>query len=134
MLKMDKKDKVLDVGCGTGLFFRHLPKGSKGIDPSEGLLKQVPKKFKRMAKKASAESIPYPDNSFDVVVSVTALQNAKNPEKAVMEMKRVGKGKFGISFPKRSPKRKLLEAILKKEFPAGKLVEEDKDLMLIANI
>jgi ubiquinone/menaquinone biosynthesis C-methylase UbiE len=93
-------DRVLDVGCGTGIVARSAVPvvGDKGrvvgIDLNEGML--------RVAKRAAAElvppiewrqgdatSLPFPDAAFDVVTSQQMLQFVPGPERAVREMHRV---------------------------------------------
>ena len=139
-LNLAKDDRILDVGCGTGLLFSfvqgtlgHIPSLCFGIDPSDGLLARVPQPFKGNVKRASAERIPFDDDAFDVVVCVTCLQNMRDPSKAVEEMRRVGTRtcRFAVSFLKKSPKRALLEGILLQAFPKAEVIEEEKDIIFI---
>ena len=128
-----KGKRVLDVGCGTGLLFKHL-EGSDchGIDLSEELIRRVPKKYAARVQVAPAEDLPFPGSAFDIIISVTALQNMMSPKQAIDEMKRVGKKAFAISFLKKSAKRETLERLLRKAFPSAIWIEEEKDLIMIA--
>jgi len=85
-------DRVLEVGCGKGRFLRLVHESYPsaecvGIDISPVLLEHVPQGIR--ALKGSQESIPFPDNDFDVVFSVEALEHSANPEAAISEMIRV---------------------------------------------
>ena len=89
-------DRVLDVGCGTGILTRYvaeavLPGGSvTGVDPNAGMLAVAEK----LAPDASfeegvAESLPLPDESFDAVVSQFVLMFVPDRLAALQEMDRV---------------------------------------------
>ena len=123
-----KNKKILDVGCGTGIatdFF----KCKIGIDPSEKLLKIARKKFLKIKFiRAKAEKLPFKDNEFDVVISVTAIQNFEDIEKGLEEIKRVGK-EFVLTFLKRSEKKEKIEKVIKKLFKIKKMIEEEKDMI-----
>ena len=108
-LKVKKDDKLLDVGCGTGLTTQPWPCKRYGLDPSKELLKRARDKDKIKYVLGRAESIPFPDNFFDIVISITALQNFSNIKKSLSEIKRVGKKKFVLSFLKKSKKEKKLK-------------------------
>lgn len=115
-------ERVLDVGCGTA-FYSYLFKDYTGIDNSKGMLS----KTEANVIHGEAESLPFEDKSFDVVISVTAIQNFTNIEKAIKEIRRVAKNKIAISILKRSRKLKKVEALLE-DF---KKIEEDKDIIFI---
>lgn len=85
-------DRVLEVGCGKGRFLKAITEvypdaQCTGVDISSALLACLPSNIR--AVKGSLESIPYPDNHFDVVLSVEAIEHSPNPEVAVKEMVRV---------------------------------------------
>jgi len=131
-LKPNIKDKLLDVGCGTGLTTSPWKCKRYGIDPSKKLLEKARKKHPNIKfKLASAEKIPFKNNFFDVVISVTALQNFTNIEKSLGEIKRVGKNKFILTFLKKSAKRKKLDWLIKKHFKIKEIIKEEKDLIYI---
>lgn len=85
---------VLDVGCGSGLFFQQIAGKAKlvvGVDISLGLLL----KAKRYASKnvfivqADADHLPLRDDLFNAVFSFTVLQNMPNPSETLTEIKRL---------------------------------------------
>lgn len=123
-----KNKKILDVGCGTGIatdFF----KCDTGVDPSEKLLEIACKKYPNIQfMEASAESLPFSDDEFDAVISITAIQNFEDIEKGLSEIKRVGK-EFVLTFLKRSEKKDNIEDLIKKLFKIKKIIEEEKDLI-----
>jgi ubiquinone/menaquinone biosynthesis C-methylase UbiE len=84
--------RVLEVGCGKGRFLKALstavPDASYfGVDPAPALLSAVPPKI--VTAPGTLENIPYPDQSFDVVFSVEAIEHSVAPMRAVSEMLRV---------------------------------------------
>ncbi len=117
---------LLDIGCGP--YFGDFGCKVIGLDPSIGLLRRadIPKVL------GYAEKLPFRDKAFDVVVSVTALQNFTDIEAAAMEMKRVCKGVFALTFQKRSKKRDFIEDIVNRHFSVLKRIEHDKDIIFIA--
>ncbi|MBI4158922.1 class I SAM-dependent methyltransferase [Candidatus Woesearchaeota archaeon] len=131
-IKVKLKDKLLDVGCGTGLTTGPWRCKRYGIDPSKKLLERVRQKDKIEYNLASAEKIPYKNNFFDIVVSITAIQNFDNIEKGLKEIKRVGKDKFVLTFLKKTRKKEKIERLIKKHFKIEKEIEEEKDIIFIA--
>ena len=85
--------RVLDLGCGTGMFLEELSKRCElvvGVDASVKMLKVAQKRAKGVALVlADADSLPFADCSFDVVVSVTLLQNMPDPAATMRETARV---------------------------------------------
>ena len=85
--------RVLDVGCGSGEFLAELAaRGSRvaGVDPADGMVALA----RRAAPTADvrigdAESLPWPDDEFDVVTAINALQFAEDPDAAAAELLRV---------------------------------------------
>jgi malonyl-CoA O-methyltransferase len=87
-------DRVLEVGCGKGRFLeavrQSLPETEcAGVDISPALLRHLPKGVQEL--RGSLEAIPCPDDSFDVVFSVEAIEHSSNREAAVAEMTRVAR-------------------------------------------
>lgn len=130
-LEIKKIDKLLDVGCGTGISCQ-FDCDVTGIDPSEELLKIAEKKLPHVQfTKAYAESLPYNDNSFDVVISVTAIHNFENFEKGLEEIKRVGKERFALTVLKKAEKFNEIKNKIESLFAVKKVIEEDKDFIFI---
>jgi len=79
------KGKILDHGCGTGLLSEFLKRDNLiGCDNSAEMLK-----IRGSGDLADAEKLPYNDAEFDYILSFSVLMNCKNPEKALLEIKRV---------------------------------------------
>ncbi|MDD3374512.1 MAG: class I SAM-dependent methyltransferase [Candidatus Omnitrophica bacterium] len=89
---------ILDVGCGKGFmlydFVQAIP-GIKveGIDISSYAIQNAKEEVKSFLKVANATSLPYEDNSFDLVVSINTVHNLDLEEcqKAICEIHRVSK-------------------------------------------
>lgn len=86
------KLKILDAGCGTGVAFPVLkPFGSViGVDVSAEALRFA-KKVGEKTKKASVTNLPFPNESFDMVLSLDVLYHAwvGDYDKALREYVRV---------------------------------------------
>ena len=84
--------RVLDVGCGTGLFLERLGKGCEavGLDLSPGMLRRARKRNPGVPLiLGDAEHLPFRAGSFSAVFSFTVLQNLPHPLLALREMARV---------------------------------------------
>lgn len=76
-----KPSKVLDIGCGNGSFLNklspHFTEGN-GVDLSLGMIEQAKTFRKENTKltfaKIDGPHLPFPDNSFDVVMSTLAFR------------------------------------------------------------
>lgn len=94
--------KVLDVGTGTGRWLNHIAHLVSqdaqliGIDMNPALIEEAKKSFISPIstqtiefKTSSAYSLPFPDNTFDLVTCQTLLMHLGNPKEALLEMHRV---------------------------------------------
>lgn len=98
--------RVLDVGCGDGItdlgiMLRYQPQELIGIDPFKGYERlgevlaanqlgslTIPDNLKFMD--ADANALPFPDNSFDALISWGSVEHmAGGYDKAMLEMRRV---------------------------------------------
>ncbi|MFC1753317.1 class I SAM-dependent methyltransferase [Thermoproteota archaeon] len=126
-LKIDKTDTLLDVGCGTGISTEFWKCRKIGIDPSLELIKQALDVKKGFYIQADAESIPFKDSSFDVVISITAIHNFSDFRKGLDEMKRVGKKRFALTILKKAKDINDIRDHILKSFNVKKIIAEDKD-------
>lgn len=125
-LKVKKSFIILDVGCGTGLITKRWCCNVIGIDPS---LKLLLKATHGIYINAKAEFLPFKDNCFDIVVSITSIQNFEDVGKALQEIKRVGKRFFVITVLKKSYKKDKIIFYIKKLFKINKMIEDKHDLI-----
>ena len=95
LLKPKQGEVILDGGCGTGVFTVDiLSLGSRviGLDISLPMLIQAGKKLRGYPFQmvlADMLNLPFRENSFDKVVSVTALEFIEDAKGAVKELFRV---------------------------------------------
>lgn len=92
---------ILDVGCGTGGLLLELKKYGQvfGLDFSEDAVNFCKSRGVDDVKVGVIESIPHPDNSFDVVLAMDVLEHVSDDVKGILEIKRVLKpGGVAIIF------------------------------------
>ena len=89
---------VLDVGCGSGLFFQQIAANASivvGVDISHKLLvkaKENARSFGNVSVlQADADHLPFKDGPFDAVFAFTVLQNMPKPSETLHEVKKVAK-------------------------------------------
>ncbi|MFH0972270.1 MAG: methyltransferase domain-containing protein [Candidatus Micrarchaeota archaeon] len=129
LVQFPPNSKILDVGCGTGLgmeILKELGYEVAGIDVSEELL-AIAKKKHLAVQLGDMRNIPFPNSTFDGIVSISALQwvssrtdySAKSDlKKTASEFYRVLKkaGKALIQFYPKSEDEMMLAG---KEFKAA---------------
>jgi ubiquinone/menaquinone biosynthesis C-methylase UbiE len=94
---------VLDVGCGTGVIDRWLARHTAGqnrivgVDVNRYLLQEAMALARKEGpegavefREGSAEALPFPDNSFDVTMSITVIEEV-DAQQMLTEMVRVTK-------------------------------------------
>ena len=126
-LEINKSDRLLDVGCGTGFSLEYFDCDSTGLEPS----KEMTRDNKKIII-GKAENLPFENNSFDIVISVTAIHNFNDIEKGLKEIKRVGKNKFALSVLKKSKSFELIKKLIYEIFKIKKEIKEEKDIVFIS--
>jgi len=95
-IQMEKLDLALDVGCGTGLLFRHIIERTNllvGLDMSKNLLRKASNRTSSRGALilADADHMPFAEGSFDTVFAVTLLQNMPHVKVTFQEINRVAR-------------------------------------------
>jgi len=87
---------ILDLGCGTGRFSEglatRLDANVIGIDPSIKMLQEAKKNLTHsqvFLSRGSAEALPLPPNSIDVIFMSMVFHHFTNPDLAALECRRV---------------------------------------------
>lgn len=95
-LDFNPQERILDLGCGTGTLIQYLlnlvPEAKfVGLDPSAEMLNVAKQKLPVSVelRVGSADNLPFPDESFDVVISTNAFHYFRNPSQAIQEAKRI---------------------------------------------
>jgi ubiquinone/menaquinone biosynthesis C-methylase UbiE len=91
------KGRVLELGAGTGLNLPHYPEGIDELvltEPAAPMVSRLERRVHRDGRscrvlEASAESLPFEDDSFDTVVSTLVLCTVDDPSRAIDETARV---------------------------------------------
>lgn len=87
--------RVLDIGCGSGMFAQLLINSGMvvdGLDAAEPLLAIARRVAQRARlRQGDMEMLPYDARTFDVVTAIDALQYAADPQQALWEARRVAK-------------------------------------------
>lgn len=92
------KSAVLDVGCAKGFMLHDLAElipgiTVKGVDISQYAIENAMEDMKPHVQVANATHLPFPDNSFDVVISINTVHNLERKEcgQALKEIERVSR-------------------------------------------
>jgi ubiquinone/menaquinone biosynthesis C-methylase UbiE len=152
---ISKKGKILEVGCGEGLFLDVLSKVSPdleivGVDNWDEILNKTKERLKERKNvsliKADGTNLPFEDNTFDTVVCVNVLLNISDFEtvsRILKEMLRVCKLDGKIFFDirnKRSPIFKIQYKFVKYYDPDIKVplntynIEDFNEIVNIKNL
>jgi SAM-dependent methyltransferase len=101
---LSENSSVLDVGCAKGFMLHDISEhisgiAVTGIDISHYAVANAIESMKLNLQVADARDLPFEDNSFDVVISITTVHNFKRQEciKALQEIERVSRGKSFIT-------------------------------------
>lgn len=92
--------QVLDVGCGKGFLLYDLTQAVpglevRGIDVSQYAIEHAKEEVRDRLEVGTAASLPYENDSFDLVISINTLHNlyAYDLDRALREIERVGRGR-----------------------------------------
>ncbi|MEN3006468.1 MAG: methyltransferase domain-containing protein [Candidatus Methanosuratincola petrocarbonis] len=106
-VRLKDGDTVIDAGCGTGLLLEAVSGRAKtwlvGLDSSIGMLQEARRKgVEADLVLGDIESMPFRDCVADAVFSVSVIQLADDPGRAVSEIRRITKagGTIAISYLK----------------------------------
>jgi len=102
--KLDNSRSVLDVGCAKGFFLHDLKLAVPGItiagiDISEYAIFNSMPDVKEFLTIGNATFLPYPDRSFDFVISINTIHNLDREgcARALQEIQRVSRGNSFIT-------------------------------------
>jgi SAM-dependent methyltransferase len=94
---------ILDVGCGMGDLLMHFPhRECVGVDISEDYLTVARERGLEVVQ-AEAESLPFDDDSFDVVVATDILEHVFDMNQVAREMVRVARFFVAVRVPNMAP-------------------------------
>ncbi len=96
---LEAGQRVLDVGCGKAFLLYELTRvvpglEIAGIDISDYGIEHAKEEVRPHLTKGNATDLPWPDSSFDLVISLNTFHNLRifDLERAVREVERVGRG------------------------------------------
>ena len=150
---------ILDAGCGTGLFFSFLTNKSLkerddisfffyvGVDISWKMLEKFRLKLNERYKDsknkiglilADLENLPFRNNSFNTLFSLTSYQNLPNMKRGIIESIRSLKdtGGLRISILKKKINLKNFISLIKKHVNKMEIINNDiiEDFIIIGSI
>ncbi|NVM18305.1 MAG: class I SAM-dependent methyltransferase [Candidatus Lokiarchaeota archaeon] len=123
-----KHKTLLDAGCGTGLLFEYISNLKFtnlnrelryiGLDISKKMLMLCNSKTKRLNYRVNSslilgdiENLPFRKDTFNLIFSITTLQNLQDLKKGLKELIRVGKENAALKLSILNKQLKLEEVI-----------------------
>ena len=101
---LTNESSVLDVGCAKGFMMYDMSLAIpgitvRGVDISQYAIENAIEPMKPFVQVANAVKLPFPDKSFDLVISVTTLHNLERDDLAIalQEVMRVSRGRAFIT-------------------------------------
>jgi ubiquinone/menaquinone biosynthesis C-methylase UbiE len=141
LLDIRPNDNVLEVGFGPGVIVQRLSKLASagrvaGVDPSQEMLAQARARNATAIqnglvdlRRASVDSLPFDDNSFDKALAINSMQVWPDPSAGLREMGRVMKSgaRVALGFTPYSgqPNEGLTETLIAAGFTNANVVERD---------
>jgi SAM-dependent methyltransferase len=102
LIDRDRVARILDVGCGAGLFFDALaPFGHvEGIESDEALVQQSGKWRDRISI-GELDNLFRPDEPFDTILMLDVLEHVANPEQVLGSARRILRpgGRIVVTVP-----------------------------------
>ena len=106
LMEVSEDLKLLDAGCGIGYYLERLMNSPVkpnlfGLEYDYDSLKYANERVSGNFVKADGASIPYKDDSFDIILTASVLEHFENDNDLVKELVRVCKneGQFILSVP-----------------------------------
>lgn len=94
-------DRILDVGCGKAFLLHDFTQAVpgvevRGLDVSSYAIENAKDEVRPFLQTGHARELPFPDKSFDLVVSINTLHNLEcfDLDRALREIERVGRSKY----------------------------------------
>ena len=87
----DRRPRILDVGCGTGANLKLLSEfgDAQGVDVSTDALAFCRERGLQNVQLGSAESLPYEEQTFDLVTALDVVEHMDDDVSGLREMRRV---------------------------------------------
>jgi methionine biosynthesis protein MetW len=126
---IEKKTRVLDVGCGDGTLMEYLKNNkeidTRGIEISKNNVQRcIGKGLTVIEGDAEEDLSQFPDESFDFVILSQTLQAFLNPEKVISELLRVGK-KAIVTIPNFGYWKVRLHLLIKGTMPVTRTLPDE---------
>jgi ubiquinone/menaquinone biosynthesis C-methylase UbiE len=133
MLGISEEDDVAEVGCGGGAFLELVERcrSLSGVDYSEKAIRLISTRLKGDFRVADASSLPFDDNSFDLVLSWSVFfyfDSLDYAKKVLEEMSRVMRpgGRIFVGDVNDEEKRELAAALRRKSSSSRKIAHLSK--------
>lgn len=91
--RLPPKPRIFDAGCGTGgNLVRYARIGEvAGVDPSPDAVRFCHERGFSAVKQAGLESLPFADDSFDLIAATDVIEHVEAEHEALCELRRVAK-------------------------------------------